>query len=134
MYKINFIDDIIIFLGLQGIDPEENIKEDKITLPDYEEDSRPSMQEDHENFDEDSKIDSMSMEEAQTRLIDPENIVIGGKTSASMYEFVPSQATKNGLGHANIWLDIQLLFTCLPYFPFHMENICLRYLFTFFGH
>ena len=44
---------------MQGIDPEENIKEDKITLPDYEEDSRPSMQKDHENFDEDSKIDSM---------------------------------------------------------------------------
>ena len=79
---------------MQGIDPElEKIKEDKISLPDYEEDSRPSMQEDDEDLVEDS-LESMSMEEAQTRLIDPENIVIGGKTSASMYEFVPSQATK----------------------------------------
>ena len=34
---------------------------------------------------------SMSKEEAQNRLIDPENIVIGGKTSASMYEFMPSE-------------------------------------------
>ena len=64
---------------MQGIDPElEKIKEDKISLPDYEEDSRPSMQDDDEDLVEDS-LESMSMEEAQTRLIDPENIVIGGK-------------------------------------------------------
>ena len=33
----------------------------------------------------------MSKEDAKDRIIDPENIVMGGKTSASMYEFVPSK-------------------------------------------
>ena len=35
----------------------------------------------------------MTADEAQERLIDPENIVIGGKSSASMYEFVPPEDT-----------------------------------------
>ena len=33
----------------------------------------------------------MSLEDARDRLIEPENIVMGGKTSTSMYEFVPSK-------------------------------------------
>ena len=82
-----------LFSGLRGIDVE-NIKEGKITLPDYEEESRPSMQ-DFDDPDEFKMVhESISVEEAQSRLIDPENIVIGGKTSASMYDFVPSKATK----------------------------------------
>ena len=34
---------------------------------------------------------SMSKEDAKDRLIDPENIVMGGKESIQMYEFVPSK-------------------------------------------
>lgn len=33
---------------------------------------------------------SMTMEEAKSRIIDPENLVIGGKTSLSMYDYVAS--------------------------------------------
>ena len=33
----------------------------------------------------------MSKEDAKDRLIDPENIVMGGKESIQMYEFVPSK-------------------------------------------
>ena len=36
----------------------------------------------------------MSIEDAKDRLIDPENIVMGGKTSSQMYEFVPSEETQ----------------------------------------
>ncbi len=50
-----------------------------------------------EDQDEDSVFDnavthvSMSKEEAENRFIEPDNIVMGGKTSVSMYEFVPSE-------------------------------------------
>ena len=83
----------IFFAGLRGIDIE-NIKEGKITLPDYDEESRPSMQDVDDPNEFKMVHESISVEEAQSRLIDPENIVIGGKTSASMYDFVPSKATK----------------------------------------
>ena len=33
----------------------------------------------------------MSKEDAKDRLIDPENIIMGGKESIQMYEFVPSK-------------------------------------------
>ena len=33
---------------------------------------------------------SMTMEEAKSRIIDPENLVVGGKTSLSMYDYVAS--------------------------------------------
>lgn len=33
---------------------------------------------------------SMTMEEAKSRIIDPENLIIGGKTSLSMYDYVAS--------------------------------------------
>jgi len=80
------------YLGLQGIDPK-SLKEDKISFPKYDLDSRPSMQEPMDDFDE--VTESISLEDAKDRLIDPENIVIGGKTSASMFEFVPSEDTIN---------------------------------------
>ena len=50
---------------------------------------------------------SMSIEDAKNRLIDPENIVMGGKTSASMYEFVPS---KESLGMED-WVEEKDYFT-----------------------
>lgn len=58
---------------------------------DYEE--RPSMITEDDNQDNEQEHKSMTMEEASDRLIDPENVVIGGKSSANMYEFVPSQET-----------------------------------------
>ena len=76
---------------MQGIDRPENYVEEKITFPKYAEESRPSMIENESDFDDINEQNSMSFEEAQKRLIDPENIVIGGKLSASMYDFVPSK-------------------------------------------
>ena len=42
---------------------------------------------------EDIKDVSMSKEEAEGRFVHPDNIVMGGKMSVSMYEFVPSEST-----------------------------------------
>ena len=80
--------------GLQSID-EPFKADEKINFPKYSEESRPSMIENESDFDDLEEQKSMSIEEAQKRLIDPENIVIGGKMSASMFDFVPSKSTKN---------------------------------------
>ena len=37
---------------------------------------------------------SMSKQEAESRVIDPEEIVIGGKSSIDMYDFIPSENIK----------------------------------------
>ena len=82
------------FLGLQGID-EPFKADEKISFPKYAEESRPSMIDNESDFDDlNEQQNSMSVEEAKTRIIDPENIVIGGKMSASMFDFVPSKDTK----------------------------------------
>ena len=64
------------------------------TLPQYDLTTRPSMQDD---FDDplDAKVEPRSMtdEEASGRIIKPDEMFRGGKTSASMLEFIPSEET-----------------------------------------
>ena len=69
-----------------------NTKQVEASLPDYDISTRPSLREDEIELKVEPK--SMSLEEASDRLIDPENVVMGGKASASMYEFVPSENVK----------------------------------------
>ena len=56
---------------------------------------RPSFKENlEEELEKADSINSMSKIEALDRLVEPDSIVIGGKKSASMYEFVPPIETK----------------------------------------
>jgi len=74
-------------LGINVLDYNQTPQQ--IKLPSY--DDRPSMQ-DLSDFEEPTiEHISMSKEDAKDRLIDPENIVMGGKESIQMYEFVPSK-------------------------------------------
>lgn len=73
---------------------EVNILLDELSKSNEE---RPSFV-DKDDLEEEPKVasvKSMSKIEALDRLVEPDNIVIGGKRSASMYEFVPPIETKS---------------------------------------